>query len=218
MHFEAAVDLGVDGVELDVRRTIDGVLVVHHDPSVDGRAIAESEPFGSAGLRPDTRRGPGTPWTVSASTWRSRTAAASASATTKPANFARQVLPDDRRPRLEPSASASRVSIWRRARSCDRSNRDLSVAWLLWDVAVGDALVQAHVLGFNAVNPHFSTVERRRRRARARPRARRQRLDRERRSGSRADDGARGGVHHHRRSGARASGRDARRPRRTSVR
>ena len=37
-------------------------------------------------------------------------------------------------------------------------NRDLNVAWLLWDVEFGDALVQAHVLGFNAVNPHFSTV------------------------------------------------------------
>jgi glycerophosphoryl diester phosphodiesterase len=38
------------------------------------------------------------------------------------------------------------------------SNRDISVAWLLWDVAVGDALVQAHVFGFNGVNPHYSTV------------------------------------------------------------
>jgi glycerophosphoryl diester phosphodiesterase len=42
------------------------------------------------------------------------------------------------------------------ARSMDR---DMSVAWLLWDVAIGDALVQAHLLGFNAVNPHFSTVD-----------------------------------------------------------
>jgi glycerophosphoryl diester phosphodiesterase len=42
------------------------------------------------------------------------------------------------------------------ARSMDR---DLSVAWLLWDVAIADALVQAHLLGFNGVNPHFSTVD-----------------------------------------------------------
>ena len=28
----AARELGADGVELDVRRTSDGVLVVHHDP------------------------------------------------------------------------------------------------------------------------------------------------------------------------------------------
>jgi glycerophosphoryl diester phosphodiesterase len=38
-------------------------------------------------------------------------------------------------------------------------DRDISVSWLLWDVAIGDALVQAHLLGFNAVNPHFSTVD-----------------------------------------------------------
>ena len=32
--FRAARELGADGVELDVRRTIDGRLVVHHDPVV----------------------------------------------------------------------------------------------------------------------------------------------------------------------------------------
>jgi glycerophosphoryl diester phosphodiesterase len=38
-------------------------------------------------------------------------------------------------------------------------DRNALVSWLLWDVAIGDALVQAHLLGFNAVNPHFSTVD-----------------------------------------------------------
>ena len=38
--FERAVAMGSDGVELDVRRTSDDRLVVHHDPSLpDGRAI-----------------------------------------------------------------------------------------------------------------------------------------------------------------------------------
>jgi glycerophosphoryl diester phosphodiesterase len=32
-----ALRRGADGVELDVRRTADGVLVVHHDPVVEGR-------------------------------------------------------------------------------------------------------------------------------------------------------------------------------------
>lgn len=32
--FEKAITLGVDAVEFDVRRTADGVLVVHHDPRV----------------------------------------------------------------------------------------------------------------------------------------------------------------------------------------
>jgi glycerophosphoryl diester phosphodiesterase len=39
--FARAVELGADGVELDVHRSVDGVLVVHHDARLaDGRAIA----------------------------------------------------------------------------------------------------------------------------------------------------------------------------------
>jgi glycerophosphoryl diester phosphodiesterase len=38
--FSAAASVGADGVELDVRASADGVLVVHHDPVLpDGRAI-----------------------------------------------------------------------------------------------------------------------------------------------------------------------------------
>jgi glycerophosphoryl diester phosphodiesterase len=41
--FEMASIAGADGVELDVRRTADGVLVVHHDARVsDGRVIVET--------------------------------------------------------------------------------------------------------------------------------------------------------------------------------
>ena len=40
--FEAAVRLGADGVELDVRATADGAPAVHHDARLsDGRAIAD---------------------------------------------------------------------------------------------------------------------------------------------------------------------------------
>ena len=39
--FRGARDQGADGIELDVRRTQDGVLVVHHDPHLaDGRVIS----------------------------------------------------------------------------------------------------------------------------------------------------------------------------------
>jgi len=39
--FVLAVSMGADGVELDVRRTADGALVLHHDPAVgDGGLIA----------------------------------------------------------------------------------------------------------------------------------------------------------------------------------
>jgi glycerophosphoryl diester phosphodiesterase len=44
--FERALALGVDGIELDVQLTADGVPVIHHDPELhggdlDGRTIAE---------------------------------------------------------------------------------------------------------------------------------------------------------------------------------
>ena len=41
--FHLAAALGSDAVELDVRRTADGVLVVHHDPFLaDGRSIVDA--------------------------------------------------------------------------------------------------------------------------------------------------------------------------------
>jgi len=42
LAFQRAGDMGADGVELDVRTTADGKLVVHHDPFLaDGRVICE---------------------------------------------------------------------------------------------------------------------------------------------------------------------------------
>ena len=43
--FERARELGADGVELDVRRTADDVLVIHHDPAVDGFGVIVDAPF-----------------------------------------------------------------------------------------------------------------------------------------------------------------------------
>lgn len=40
--FRAARELGVDGIEFDVRRTLDGQLVVHHDPAVGELVIART--------------------------------------------------------------------------------------------------------------------------------------------------------------------------------
>ncbi len=43
--FVAARELGADGVELDVRRTADGVLVVHHDARADGLGLLAERAF-----------------------------------------------------------------------------------------------------------------------------------------------------------------------------
>ena len=39
--FRAALEAGVDGIELDIHRTRDGVLAVHHDPSIDDLVISD---------------------------------------------------------------------------------------------------------------------------------------------------------------------------------
>ena len=154
--FEAAVSLGVDGVELDVRRTNDGVLVVHHDASVEGRAIADTSRSALPDYVPTLEEAlaalDGVMVNVEIKNGRGVGEIYDESG-----ELARQVLQT-----IETAGWTDRVSV-----SCFdvttcalvRSlNRDLNVAWLLWDVEVGDALVQAHVLGFNAVNPHYSTV------------------------------------------------------------
>ncbi len=43
--FTRARELGADGVELDVRRTADGVLIVHHDPAVRDVGLIASLSF-----------------------------------------------------------------------------------------------------------------------------------------------------------------------------
>jgi glycerophosphoryl diester phosphodiesterase len=43
--FRLARELGADGVELDVRRTADGALVVSHDPVVEGFGLLVEHPF-----------------------------------------------------------------------------------------------------------------------------------------------------------------------------
>lgn len=40
--FQAALDAGLDGIELDIRRLADGTLAIHHDPHLnDGRKLPE---------------------------------------------------------------------------------------------------------------------------------------------------------------------------------
>jgi glycerophosphoryl diester phosphodiesterase len=52
--FALARTLGADGVELDVRRTADGVLVVHHDPDAAGVGLLADAEFPSVrAARPD---------------------------------------------------------------------------------------------------------------------------------------------------------------------
>jgi glycerophosphoryl diester phosphodiesterase len=155
--FRAAVALGVDGVELDVRRTRDGVLVVHHDPAIESVPIAQTE----RSALPDY-----VPTLEEALTARGRPGERGDQERPRGA----RVLRRTRRPRSPRPDDDRRCRQWteRVIISCfdlatcayvRSTNREIPVAWLLWDVALGDALVQAHLLGFTAVNPYFSTVD-----------------------------------------------------------
>ncbi|MCW2921387.1 MAG: Glycerophosphoryl diester phosphodiesterase [Thermoleophilia bacterium] len=56
--FQAAIDIGADVVESDIRRTKDGVLVLHHDAEfADGRTIADLT-YAELPLLPDGQRVP----------------------------------------------------------------------------------------------------------------------------------------------------------------
>ena len=41
VSFSKAIEIGADGIEFDVRRTKDRVMVVHHDPAIDGRPLRQ---------------------------------------------------------------------------------------------------------------------------------------------------------------------------------
>lgn len=155
--FRAAVALGVDGVELDVRRTRDGVLVVHHDATADSLSISENDHSTLPGYVPTLAQALDSLEGVAVNVEIKNDGGISDDHDAT-ANLVRQVLST-----MDDAGSSSRIIIssfdlttCTYARSMDR---DMSVAWLMWDVANGDALVQAHLLGFNAVNPHFSTVD-----------------------------------------------------------
>lgn len=155
--FKAALELGVDGVELDVRRTKDGVLVVHHDPIVDSLVISENHRSALPHYVPtleealESLRGVVVNVEI-------KNARGANERYDESGELARQILTviDDAGWTENVRISCFDLATCAYVRA---SNLEIAVAWLLWDVAVGDALVQAHLLGLSAVNPHFSTVD-----------------------------------------------------------
>jgi glycerophosphoryl diester phosphodiesterase len=156
--FAAAVMLGVDGVELDVRRTLDGTLVVHHDPSIGDLVIAHSGRRTLPSYVPtldealDALRG------VRVNVEIKNSRAPSEPNYDESGDLARQVVTLLRERGWHESVRISCFDLATCAvvRSFDR---DITVDWLLWDVALSDAMIRAHVLGLNAINPHFSTID-----------------------------------------------------------
>jgi glycerophosphoryl diester phosphodiesterase len=156
--FRAAVALGVDGVELDVRRTLDGTLVVHHDPAIGDQIIAHSGRRTLPSYVPTLEEALNALKGVRVNVEIKNARAPSEPSYDETGDLARQVVTSLGEFGWHESVSISCFDLATCAvvRSFDR---DITVDWLLWDVALSDAMIRAHVLGFNAINPHFSTID-----------------------------------------------------------
>ena len=155
--FREAIRLGVAGVELDVRRTGDGALVVHHDPLIDGVAIGHCAARDLPAYVPtlaeamEVLRGT----TVNVEIKNSK--GPKEPTYDETGSFVYEVLDYLHAADLATSVilSCFDLTTCARARSYDLEVR---VAWLVSDVLLPTALTEAHVLGFNAVNPYFTLV------------------------------------------------------------
>lgn len=156
--FLAAKAQGVDGVELDVRRTADGALVVHHDPRCEGMAISNTRQRELPQYVPtlddamESCEGMLVNVEIKNSQDRSETFY------DETGELARQVVRH-----LQQINWSSRVIISSfdqatcvHARSFDA---DIDVGWLLRNVDLASAITQAHILGFTAVHPNFKELD-----------------------------------------------------------
>ena len=155
--FRAAKALGVTGVELDVRRTLDAHLVVHHDPLVDGRVIAQT-------LRADLPAHVEDLSTVMEACRGMRVNVEiknikdpSEPTYDETGDFALQTLAFLHDTQWADSVVVSCFDVVTCA-LVRQSDPAIGVGWLIWDVELEGALTQAYVLGLNAVHPHFSLV------------------------------------------------------------
>jgi len=155
--FAAAVALGVDGVELDVRETLDGKLVIHHDPAANGLIISQSQAANLPSYVPSLVGAINALEGLTINVEIKNSRSPSEPTYDETGDFARRVVTA-----LHDVGRTERVIVTcfdvatcAVVRSFDR---ELNVGWLVWNVDLRSAVVQAHVLGFNAVNPHFSLV------------------------------------------------------------
>jgi glycerophosphoryl diester phosphodiesterase len=157
--FHEALALGVDGVELDVRKTSDGVLVVHHDPSVEGRPIGLS----SAAQLP---------------TYVPRLSDALRVLKGVTVNVEVKNLKDSSEPTYDDTGSLARDVLNALSEEPERSftlscfdlatcdvvrtfDPHVYIGWLIGRASLSSSLATAKEHGFNAVNPHFRLVTRR---------------------------------------------------------
>ena len=154
--FREARALGVAGVELDVRQTADGALVVHHDPAVEHMVIAFSQARDLPGFVPhlDESLAELVGLRVNVEIKNSRDP--SEPTYDDSGAIVREVVAHVR------AASDSFILISCFDRTTCRQIRaagdDLVVAWLLAKGSLEDCMEIAGEERFNALNPHYSLV------------------------------------------------------------
>jgi len=154
--FREALRLKVDGVELDVRRTLDGALVVHHDRDVAGEAIAASQADDLPAYVPsleeamDVLRGA----RVNVEIKNSPSEGEAYDAT---GSLGRDVVECLRRTTLTSLVTVSSFDL----ATCDRVRAydpSIRVAWIVDEIPLVEALRVAHEHGLYGVNPQFGLV------------------------------------------------------------
>jgi glycerophosphoryl diester phosphodiesterase len=155
--FREALSLGVDGVELDVRRTLDGVLVVHHDPAIDSVALAHTRAKDLPDYVPTLEEAMGVLRGVTVNVEIKNSKDSTEPVYDETGAFVRQVLDFLHEVEVASSVIISCFDLATCAQVRDY-DAEMRVGWLIWDVEADSALTKAHVLGLNALNPHFTLV------------------------------------------------------------
>ncbi|MFI5035970.1 MAG: glycerophosphodiester phosphodiesterase [Acidimicrobiales bacterium] len=153
--FRAARALGVDGVELDVRRSVDGVLVVHHDATIAGRAVASTPAAELPAYVPTLAEALEASAGVVVNVEIKNLEHSSEPTYDATGGFARQVV-DALRGAPAVLVSGFDLATCRAARA---ASHELAVGWLLGrGVDLDAALRVAADAGFTALNPHHRGV------------------------------------------------------------
>jgi glycerophosphoryl diester phosphodiesterase len=156
--FEGAVALGVDGVELDVRRTVDGALVVHHDASVADLVISRTRQRDLPAYIPTLEQALEACAGVAVNVEIKNSRDEFEPTYDETGGFARQVVTHVREMNRTDSVIISCFDL----ETCcvvRLFDPQIRVGWLLWHVDLPSALTQAHVLEMSAVHPHHSLVD-----------------------------------------------------------
>ena len=157
--FEEAASMGVDGVELDVRRSADGALVVHHDPVAQGRVIARTAARDLPRYVPYLGDAMAVLRGLSVNVEIKNLKDSSEPTYDETGDFAREVLESlaDLRSSQALTLSCFDLATCETLRSFDS---EIYIGWLIWRTPLSSALRGARERGFDAVNPHFRLMSR----------------------------------------------------------